>query len=156
MTPLLLTHSPLQRVPDWPERLARYLASMRPHRYVLGGNDCVSFAAGAVQATTGRHVLWALWRDAESAAQVLRQHGGLARAVATVLPELPSPALAQRADVVLVQASAQPAGHSSSRARVRRQWLAVADGAIWWAPSATGLTSGPMHQAVRAWGVGHG
>jgi len=138
----------LQRLPDWPERLAAYLAAMRPHRYRLGVHDCAGFAAGAVQATTGAAVLPAQWHTPQQAAQVLRALRGLPRAVDAVLPRLRAPALAQRGDVVLVQA---PAHHG----RARRQWLAVVDGLHWWAPAPTGLESGPMALATIAWGVGH-
>jgi len=144
-----MTHATIQRLPDWPERLAAYLAQMRPHRYVLGGNDCARFAAGAVHAITGQDVLPVQWATPAEAARQLRQLGGMAAAVGGVLPALPGPALAQRGDVVLVHAPV----HGG---RAMRQWLAVADGSRWWVPSATGLASGPMALACRAWGVGHG
>lgn len=139
----------IQRLPDWPERLAAYMAAMRPRRYVLGQHDCAQFAAGAVQAVTGRNVLLAQWRDVSEALQVLRAQRGLRAAVDAVLPRLAVPALAQRGDVVLVQAAV-------GGGRARRQWLAVADGARWWCPAVTGLESGPAELAVVAWGVGHG
>lgn len=139
----------MTRLPDWPERLAAYLAEQRPHRFAWGTHDCVRFAAGAAAAVTGADPLPLRWAGPAEAVRLLRQRGGLAGAVDGVLQRLPSPALAQRGDVVLVQ---QPVAGG----RARRQLLAVADGPRWWAPSATGLFSGPMHAAVVAWGVGRG
>lgn len=139
----------LQRLPDWPERLADYLAAMRPHRFAWGVHDCVRFAAGAVHAITGQQPTALQWQGPADAARLLRRLGTLADAVGQVLPELASPALAQRGDVVLVRAQV----HGG---RAHRQWLAVADGPLWWVPSPAGLASGPMHLAHRAWGVGHG
>lgn len=141
--------TPLRRLPDWPERLADYLAAMRPHRFAWGTHDCVRFAAGAVHAITGQEPTALQWQGAGDAARLLRRLGTLADAVGQVLPELATPALAQRGDVVLVRAGV----HGG---RAMRQWLAVADGPHWWVPSATGLASGPMQMAHRAWGVGHG
>ena len=144
-----MTAATLHRLPDWPERLADYLATMRPHRFAWGANDCVAFAAGAVHAVTGRQVLPLQWASMAEAVAVLRRMGPLPAVVGQVLPELAAPALAQRGDVVRVQAPV----HAG---RGVRQWLAVADGPHWWVPSVTGLASGPMVLASRAWGVGHG
>jgi hypothetical protein len=138
----------LQRLPDWPERLAAYLQQHRHVAFAWGQADCVRFAAGAVQAITGCDVLPCSWADKAGALRQLRLAGGLQAAVAGLLPALGSPAWAQRGDVLLVQASA-PAG------RMRRRWLAVADGHQWRAPDASGLRAGPMAMAVMAWGVGH-
>lgn len=139
----------MNRLPDWPERLAAYLAEMRPRRYVLGSHDCVSFAAGAVRAITGADVLPLHWSSPAEAVAALRRMGGLRAAVQSVLPPLAVPTLAQRGDVVLVRAAV-------ADRRALRQWLAVVDGPRWWAPAVTGLESGPLDLAAQAWGVGHG
>lgn len=138
----------LRRLPDWPERLAAYLAEQRPHRFAWGAHDCAGFAAGAVLAITGRQVLQVQWAGVADAVRQLRDLGGLQAAVDKVLPRLSSPALAQRGDVVLAQ-------HPVADGRARRQFLAVADGPRCWVPSVTGLHSVPMGLAVQAWGVGH-
>lgn len=138
----------LHRLPDWPERMAAYLARHAATPFAWGQHDCVRFAAGLVHAITGVDLLPADWHTRTEAAQVLRRFGGLVPAVDGVLPRLPAPAAAWRGDVLLVQASA-PAGG-------RRRWLAVADGARWWAPSPQGMTHGPLAQAELAWGVAHG
>lgn len=144
----------VQRLIDWPERLAAYFAQHRSTPFAWGGHDCVGFAAGAAQALTGANLLAQTglrWACRPSAAAALRTAGGLVKAVSSVLPSLPSPAWAQRGDIVLVQAIlAQP------RRNVRRQWLAVVDGAQWRMPAAAGLAAGDMQLAVHAWGVGHG
>lgn len=144
-----MTAPGITRLPDWPARLADYLAQARPHCYALGRHDCVGFAAGAVQALTGRQVLPVAWAGPADAVRQLRARGGLVAAVDGVLPRLPAPTLAQRGDVVLVRAPV-------ARRGAARQWLAVCDGAVWWCPAATGLHSGPMGLAVLAWGVGRG
>jgi hypothetical protein len=72
-----MTAAALQRLPDWPERLADYLAAMRPHRFAWGTHDCVRFAAGAIAATTGRQVLQWQWASMADAARLLRQLGPL-------------------------------------------------------------------------------
>jgi hypothetical protein len=144
-----MTRPTLRRLPDWPERWAAYLVAMRPHRFAWGSHDCARFAAGAVQAITGQPATTLQWSGPADAARLLRRLGTLADAVGQVLPELATPSLAQRGDVVLVRAPV----HGG---RAVRQWLAVADGPHWWVPSATGLASGPMALAHRAWGVGHG
>lgn len=144
-----MTHTTeLRRLPDWPERLTEYLARHTDTPFRWGAHDCARFAAGAVQAITGRDVLSVDWADRAHAAHVLRSAGGLVPAVDQALPRLPSPQWAQRGDVLLVQTPALGGG--------LRRWLAVADGPRWWAPTATGLTWGSAAQAVQAWGVAHG
>lgn len=142
----------ITRLPDWPERLAAYLQASAGQRFAWGSHDCVRFAAGAVLAVTGRDLLPAQWHDRRSAARLLRTLGGLPAAVGAVLPALAGPQLAQRGDVLLV--AAPVAG-----GRAQRRWLAVADGARWWAPGPGGLACGPAHggaaRPVHAWGVGH-
>lgn len=134
----------MTRLPDWPERLAAYIASYGGAKFALGQNDCALFAAGAVHAVTGARVLPAVWHDKAQAVRMLRMSRGLVAGVDHVLPRLAGPQWAQRGDVVLVQGPAH------------RRWLAVVDSARWWAPSADGLASGPIAQAVLGWGVGHG
>lgn len=133
------------RLPDWPERLADYLASMRGVVFEWGANDCAVFAAGAVLAITGHYVLPATWCDRDEAMNLLRDLRGLVPAVDAALPRLATPALAQRGDVVLVEATDRGP---------RRRWLAVCDGAQAWAPGSNGLVAVPMAWAVHAWGVG--
>lgn len=131
------------RLQDWPERLGAYIVAglRKPHAW--GTNDCVTFARGGVQAVTGVAIdLPVHWHDRDSAALALEAMGGLAAAVDSVLPRLPSPALAQRGDVVLFEAP-----H-------RDPWLAVVFDGVGWAPAPRGLLSSPIEMAVTAWSVG--
>ena len=43
----------MQRYPDWPSRLERYLQAARGRPFSWGENDCALFACGAVAAMTG-------------------------------------------------------------------------------------------------------
>lgn len=138
---------PLRRLPDWPERLALYLAQHADTPFHWGAHDCVHFAAGAVRAMCGADVLPTHWHDRTQAAQVLRAMGGLEAAVDVALPRLAGTQWAQRGDVLMVR--------TPTLAGCARRWLAVADGPRWWAPTRTGLASGSTAQAVAAWGVGH-
>jgi hypothetical protein len=136
----------IRRLPDWPEKLAAYIADNRAARFAWGVNDCALFAAGAVLAMTGQWLPLQRWTSAKSAARAQRAAGGLAVAVDAVLPRLAGPAFAQRGDVVLAQAD---------DGRRLRQWLCVVDAGCWWAPGFEGLRRGDMKFAVAAWGVGH-
>lgn len=138
---------PLHRLADWPERLALYLAQHAEIPFAWGTHDCVHFVAGAVRSMCGADVLPAQWQDRAQAAQLLRAMGGLEAAVNATLPRLAGPQWAQRGDVLLVR--------TPTLAGCARRWLAVADGARWWAPTRAGLASGSTAQAVAAWGVGH-
>lgn len=71
-------------------------------------NSCVHFAAGAVEAQTGRSILARLpkWKTESGARRQLARAGGLEAACDTVLRRIPA-ALAQRGDVAGVQ---DPAG----------------------------------------------
>lgn len=64
------------------------------------GNSCVHFAAGAVQAQTGRNLMPRLpsWTTERGAKRVLKRLGGLEAATDRVLTRIP-PAMAQRGDI---------------------------------------------------------
>jgi hypothetical protein len=131
------------RLPDWPERLAAYIAQHRATPFAWGTHDCASFAAGAARVITGCNPWADAWADRSGAATQLRHSGGIVAAVDSVLPRLPCPALAQRGDVALMH-------------HAQRRWLAVVDGAHAWAPTALGLIATPLSQASTAWSVGRG
>jgi hypothetical protein len=137
-----VSERPWRRLPSWPERLAEYLVASSKVPFAWGSNDCVLFAAGAVEAMTGRRPFMPLWTDVRSALRQLNSFGGLVGAVAsTGMPEVRRPACASRGDVLLIQG-------------VRRQYLAVCVGHVWAMPGYTGLRYGPMQAAVRGWKVG--
>lgn len=134
---------------DWPEALAAYIvdALRRPHAW--GSHDCVTFACGAVEAMTGVAPVLPVkpWRDRAEAEAALDAIGGLAAAVDTVLPRLPSVHAAHRGDIVMIQPpptlGAQP-------------WLAVVYDDMAWAPALdiSGLRPTSMDHAAIAWRVG--
>lgn len=147
-------HQQLRR-PDWPERLARVIEDARSVPFEYGVCDCVVFSAAAVRAVTGADVLGPLrggWSSGLQAARMLRRRGGLMAAASSVLgPADTRVQLAQRGDVVLIDASASVPGDPASA-----QWLAVCDGARWWCPAEGGLAGGHMARASAFWPVGWG
>ena len=132
----------MKRLSNWPSRLAEYVAAAVNRPFAWGSNDCVLFAAGAIEAQTGQLPAMPPWTDVRSALRQLNAYGGLAAAVAsTGMPELHRPACASRGDVLLIQG-------------VRRQYLAVCVGHVWTMPGIHGLRYGSMQAAVRGWKVG--
>lgn len=97
----------MTRVPDWPERMARYLTRYRKTPFAWGEHDCVLFAAGWIKEATGDDPLGELrgrWTDAMSAARLVRDLGGLAAAVTAVIgAPLASTTFAQRGDIALIE-----------------------------------------------------
>lgn len=121
--------------------LHRYLAerSAMPFAWGHDGNDCVSFAAGAVAAQTG---VWpdfggAAWDSAASAQRALSQAGGIEAAVSAVLPPV-SPGMAQRGDVAMVAGAHGPL-------------LMIVEGDLLAGPGATGIVRLPRHAAIKMW-----
>lgn len=139
------TPQTLQRLPDWPERLADFLQSRRLEPFAWGSNDCCCFVADAIAAMTGTDLATS-WRgtyDSETgAARVLVPYGSVyGLAVAKLGQPLDVPALAQRGDVVWVA----PDG---------RQMLGiVTGGGDWCAPGDDGLVFFPMADVAMVWRV---
>lgn len=142
----------LRRLPDWPARFVAFTSEHEAKPFAWGENDCCIFAAADVCAITGVDLLprdTASWNSPAAAARVLRRVRGLLGAVVSCLgAPLPTPKLAQRGDVLLVRAPLSSQGHV--------RFLAVCDADRWMAPHRAGIVRGPMAQAVKAWGVGHG
>lgn len=133
----------VQRLPDWPERLAAFIDGRRCVPFAWGRNDCVLFAADALHTVTGQDPLAAVrgqWASEAQALQVLRHHRGLAWAVlATLGRPLRSAALAPRGAVVLARMRGLPI-------------LGVQLGAVWCAPGPCGLEFRPAAEVRLAWG----
>lgn len=148
----------LQRLPGWPEALAAHIERHRATPFDWVSHSCVHFGAGAVLAMTGTDALAGIarWKSAAGAQRLLAELGGLEAALDARLPRLAAIAHAQRGDLLLVRAAAGEAGEAGEGGL--REWLAVSDGALWWAPHRTGLDHGPAFgpEVVAAWGVGHG
>jgi hypothetical protein len=134
----------VHRLVDWPTRLEQYLQACARLSFAWGLHDCARFAAGAVQAITGTAVPLPAWHDHRSALRAVRRLGGLDVAVSEVLPRLPSPAMAQRGDLLLVPAALPGEGPA----------LAICLGHAWAAPAAVGLNYGDPACAIAAWRVG--
>lgn len=131
----------MTRLPDWPERLAEYLDGRRDVPFAWGKNDCATFAAGAVEAITGEPLDIPHVDSATAYAHFERDHGPLDAIVDDTLGKrLPSPAFAQRGDVVLVKLDG-------------RDSLGVCIGAEAAAPAADGMLTVPMSTAAAAWRV---
>ena len=80
----------MERLPDWIERLNKYIEDRRHERFSWGANDCVTFALGAVTAQTGQNPIAKLvgWNSALGAAKVIKKHGGsLSEAADLILPQ---------------------------------------------------------------------
>lgn len=136
----------VQRLPDWPERLAAFIEQRRHRPFAWGDNDCASFAAGAVAAMTGTDTaawLPGSWVDEEAAASALRAGGGMGRIGSQVLGAPvrgPAASMVGRGSVVCV--------------RLPRATLGVAAGnGYWCAPGAAGLVWRPMSEVRRAWEI---
>lgn len=125
----------LKRLPDWEERLSAYIKEVRLRiaRDGAAGELCALFAAGGVEAVTGRNPARRFrGRYADSADR-------LEEIVDALLPAVP-PALAQRGDVVL---------HDGS--------LGVCFGAdALFVGEAEALVRIPRAGWLKAWGVGRG
>lgn len=129
------------RLPDWPLRLERFIASRARAPFAWGKNDCALFAADCVQAITGQDPAPAGLRGhttAKQAYRALHRHHGLA-AIATGSLGEPVPAnCATVGDVVLLQVQGRDA-------------LAVCNGTTALMPSPYGVASVSMATATHCW-----
>lgn len=131
----------MKRREDWAEQLAQYLDERRDAAFAWGVQDCATFAAGAVQAMTGESPAIPQVESAAAYLHFLRDHGPLDAIVDDTLGErLPSPAFAQRGDVVLLFVD-------------ERATLGVCIGAEAAAPGADGMLTVSMSTASAAWRV---
>lgn len=123
------------------EKLLAFIEARAARPFDWRGNDCVSFAAGAVRAQTGRRLLGTLrWRTKAHAAQLIADQGGLEAAVDARLTRIP-PAQAMRGDV---------AGVVDPLFGIR---LMIVEGATLVGPGARGLKRMPRAAMAMAWSV---
>lgn len=135
-----------RRVPDWPERLAALLAERADVPFEWGAQDCMTFAADAVVALTGRDPI-AAWRGAyasEAEGDAIVGPGGLLEFVRRMMVDFGAPEcpvdFAQRGDWAMVL--------------VGNQMIAgVVAGAVVAAPGARGLAYVPLRRAVAVWAI---
>lgn len=126
---------------DWPERLADFVDARRRAAFRWGVNDCALVAADWVREATGADPA-AQWRGYVSEAEaqaIIKQAGGMRALVS--LPQRPTPAFAQRGDVVL-------AAHEG-----RELFGVVVGGGSYAAPGARRLEFRPMSEALIAFEV---
>lgn len=94
----------MQRVHDWPRRLAAYVNARRAMPYAYGVNDCGSFVVDAIHEMTGHRLVPVDGRPTSriGAARFLMPFAGSVEAWMDFLlgTRLTSPRLAQRGDVV--------------------------------------------------------
>lgn len=142
----------LTRREDWPQRLQEFVGSRVASPFAWGSNDCVSFAAAAVERLTGTAVLAALgepWTDSASAAVLLRAYAGgdLIEATAKLMAEFcceeVPPLHAQRGDVVI---GVSPSTGDAS--------AMICLGAEIAGPGLKRLELLPLTDALRAWRIG--
>lgn len=134
-----MTRAP--RLQDWPQRLAEYVEGQRREPFAWGSNDCVTFAADAVEHMTGADPIAHLrgeWSTALEAARVIERLGGLREAVSDIWGAEIPPAYAQRGDWVLLEQEG-------------RQLVGVCVGEAAAAPGDAGVVLVPMTAALAAW-----
>ncbi len=131
----------MKRLEDWPERLAEYLEGARGRPFSFGTHDCATFAAGAVAALTDAEIEVPRVESAADYARFVLAAGSLHDHVVDRLGEpLPSPAHAQRGDLVLMLLDDRPT-------------LGVCIGAEVAGPGPGGMVTMPMSIAAAAWRV---
>lgn len=137
----------MSRYPDWPARLAAYLAAVKAQPFAWVENDCCSFAANGVQAIKGEDPMAPLrgkYRTEAGAARLIARAGGLQPLVTRYLGEpMHAPALAGRGDVVLFEMAPPYGPHA----------LGLCVGAQIAAPGADRMVLLPLAAAVAAWRV---
>ena len=139
-----------RRFQDWPRRLSDFIETRREQGFAWGANDCCLFACDAIFAQTGIDPAAPVFRgkydNALAAHRLLAEHGGVERIAertteAHGFPELPTVNLAQRGDLVLVDA---PTGGAA---------LGVCLGALAAFPGPLELSLIPTGLCRRAWRV---
>ena len=123
------------------EKLLAFLEqkTRSPFGWARSRNNCVTFAARAVKAQTGRDPLTGLkWQTLEEGERLLEREGGLEAAVDKRLRRIP-PAMAQRGDV---------AGVADERFGIR---LMIVEGSTLVGPGAGGNKRVPRAAMSAAW-----
>lgn len=145
------------RVQDWPTLLFHFIESRRQQPFAWGKQDCCLFACDGILAQTGldpaAKMFRGKYRDALGAARLVRKHGGVEAIAAQVCAahgwlELPTPRLAQRGDVVTINATAGE-GLDFGPAQ-----LGICLGAEAAFPGREGLVFHPLKACIRAWAIG--
>ena len=130
----------------WERNLIEYLREVSAQSFRPGELDCAMFFGGAMLAMTGRDYLepWkGKYRTIEQAMEMLSEKGFADHIeyVASYLPELPSPLMAQRGDCAVVRdVEGNPA-------------LGVVQGENIYVMTLNGLSMTKLETAIRAFRV---
>ncbi|WP_342049870.1 DUF6950 family protein [Cupriavidus sp. OTU4054] len=133
----------MQRMPDWPTRLADFIEARRERAFCWAESDCCLFVCDAVESFTGVDpaARWrGLYASEKGARRLIRDNDGVA-GLATLAfgPAVPA-ALAGRGDVVLIDT---PTGEA----------LAICIGGVIAAQAAAGIEFHPITAAKAAWKI---
>lgn len=133
----------MQRLPDWPTRLAAFIEARRERAFSWGDSDCCLFVCDGIEAMTGTDPgeRWrGLYQSERGARRVLRDNDGVSGLATLILGQPVPPALAGRGDVVLIDT---PAGEA----------LALCVGNTIAAQGGSGIEFHPNNAAKAAWKV---
>lgn len=127
---------------DWQERFAAYLRARREMPFAWGTHDCCTFAAGAVEAISGRNPMAAIapYADERTAARMVRDAGGLTPLASSLLGDPVTPLLAAVGDVVLLENG-------------DRELLGICNGTTAIAAALDGMAAIEMTAALAAWKI---
>ena len=130
------------RRPDWQQRLSDFGKARASMPFSWGANDCCSFAAGAVEAITGRNPMARAepYASEIGAAKIIARAGGLKTLASQYLGRPVSPLMAAVGDVVLVTNEG-------------REMLAICNGVNAMAPGERGMVALGMDAALATWKV---
>lgn len=143
--------APFRRAPFWEGRLAALVSARALVPFAWGTNDCVTFAADAVQAVTGRDPIADIrgtWSCERTAARAVGSFYGAygdmhhvldAMAQRSWWPRVPV-GFARRGDLAIVPHEGRPT-------------VAVVTGQAAMSPGPKGLVAVPMTAATRAWTI---
>lgn len=130
------------RFSDWPMRLSAYLAEKQNEPFVWGSNDCLLFAAKAVQKLTGENFYdeYGSYSSMNEAYNLLLENGGIKGIISRALGASKRNVLsAQRGDVIIIKTPELVAGIVDDTG----QRVAVL--------TLNGLTRMPLDKALRYW-----
>ncbi len=133
---------------DWAQRLDVAIHAARSREFSYGAHDCWLFVADCVQAMTGTDYAADLrgYDSKAKAYEIITKYGSQEAMVCSLLGEPIHPALAQRGDVMLIQAELAPGEHGESGG--------ICDGVKIWTPKVSGgLRSFPRSTARLAWRI---
>lgn len=117
--------------------LPDYIASHLVTPFAWGANDCMTFALGWVEISTGKRHLpdEVLWQDEWRAARLIKEHGGLVAALDAHFVRI-HPNYAKAGDLAIADGV-----------------VSIVSGAHLVAPGAEGLVFRPRTEADHAWTV---